>query len=429
MKIERVERIKKTTAVHLAMEAKEALKKITEDFPDNPDTMGYFYSLLHKFYIQGEMPNDCSEVIGTMCIQVPEELIYASGARPVRICSGSYVYDQTGAEFMHAKSCSLVKATLGMLNIKNMPFKDSLSAIVVATTCDQKKKAASMLEDIGYKTYVLEMPSIKDSEEARVYWQSSVKNFAAALEDMSGNRITKKGLSEAVMKANRARAEFRRFNNLRKGAHNLIYGKDAFVVANGYFFDKIEHWTDALAKLNAELEQREAKGVCVANKHAPRILFTGSPAIFPNLKLPLLIEQSGGVIVADEMCSSSRLLYDPISFDEGNLYDMIPAVADRYLKPCTCPCFVKNDDRKRKLKEMAKEFGVDGVVYQAFSGCNPYEMEHKAIAKMLETEGVPMLYIETDYSPEDTGQLSTRVEAFMESIKNRKRSKLQRGIS
>ena len=70
---------------------------------------------------------------------------------------------------------------------------------------------------------------------------------------------------------------------------------------------------------------------------------------------------------------------------------------------------------------MVRGFNVDGVVYQAFSGCHLYEMEHKGIGKMLETEGIPMLYIETDYSPEDTGQLSTRIEAFMESIKARKR--------
>lgn len=430
MEIERLERIKKTTAVHLAMEAKDALKKITEDFPDNPDAMEYFYNLFYKVYCEGESLTPLNPplskggrrgVIGTMCIQVPEELIYAAGARPMRLCSGAYAYDQTGAEFMPAKSCPLVKATLGMLNIKNMSFKDSLSAIVVPTTCDQKKKAVDMLKEMGYKTYTLEMPSVKDTEEARFYWQNSVKNFASALEDISGSRITKKGLNEAVMRTNAARAEFRRFNNFRKSAHPLIYGKDSFVVANAYFFDDIEQWTDALAKLNTELEDRDNRGVSVIDRHAPRILFTGSPAIFPNLKLPLLIEQSGGVIVADEVCSSSRLLYDAVSFDEGNLYDMIPAIADRYLKPCTCPCFAENEDRKRKLLEMVRGFNVDGVVYQAFSGCHLYEMEHKGIGKALEAEGIPMLYIETDYSPEDTGQLSTRIEAFMESIKARKR--------
>jgi benzoyl-CoA reductase/2-hydroxyglutaryl-CoA dehydratase subunit BcrC/BadD/HgdB len=51
----------------------------------------------------------------------------------------------------------------------------------------------------------------------------------------------------------------------------------------------------------------------------------------------------------------------------------------------------------------------------------PYEMEQKAIGDMLSREGIPMLFVETDYSPEDQGQLSTRVEAFIESIKVKRR--------
>jgi benzoyl-CoA reductase/2-hydroxyglutaryl-CoA dehydratase subunit BcrC/BadD/HgdB len=66
-------------------------------------------------------------------------------------------------------------------------------------------------------------------------------------------------------------------------------------------------------------------------------------------------------------------------------------------------------------------FEVDGVVYQALAGCQVYEMEQKSIAEALNAQGIPMLYVETDYSPDDQGQLSTRIEAFLESIKTRKR--------
>jgi benzoyl-CoA reductase/2-hydroxyglutaryl-CoA dehydratase subunit BcrC/BadD/HgdB len=48
-------------------------------------------------------------------------------------------------------------------------------------------------------------------------------------------------------------------------------------------------------------------------------------------------------------------------------------------------------------------------------------MEQRSIAEALSVKGIPMLYVETDYSPDDMGQLSTRIEAFLESIKTRKR--------
>jgi benzoyl-CoA reductase/2-hydroxyglutaryl-CoA dehydratase subunit BcrC/BadD/HgdB len=40
------------------------------------------------------------------------------------------------------------------------------------------------------------------------------------------------------------------------------------------------------------------------------------------------------------------------------------------------------------------------------------------MAERLEKEGIPMLRIETDYSDEDSGQLRTRIEAFLEMIKH-----------
>ena len=88
-----------------------------------------------------------------------------------------------------------------------------------------------------------------------------------------------------------------------------------------------------------------------------------------------------------------------------------------------CPIFTRNDDRKRRLLELAESFAVDGVVYQAFSGCQVYEMEYRSIARTLNDKGIPMLYVETDYSPDDMGQLSTRVEAFIESLKTRSRQR------
>jgi benzoyl-CoA reductase/2-hydroxyglutaryl-CoA dehydratase subunit BcrC/BadD/HgdB len=107
--------------------------------------------------------------------------------------------------------------------------------------------------------------------------------------------------------------------------------------------------------------------------------------------------------------------------DEWLVGDMVDSLADKYLKPCTCPIFTNNLDRHRRLQELAAGFDVDGVVYQAFAGCQVYEMEQRSTADALNANNIPMLYIETDYSPDDMGQLCTRIEAFLESIKTRKR--------
>ncbi len=405
-----------------AREAENVLDHITDRFDDNPQGMEYFYDLFRRVYCKGESLQREGTLVGTTCIHAPEELVYAMGATPMRLCNGSYHYDQIGGDFMPAKSCSLVKATLGMLHSDDaLPGGGRPDLVVNPTTCDQKKKSSVMIQGMGYDVYDLELPPAKDSEEARLYWQRSVRNFSLELGKLTGKKLTRKNLKAAMARTSRAQAAFRALHNLRKSSPSLFLGKDAFLVTNAYFFDDIDRWTEAVEKLIVELKQRQEEGFQAAQRKAPRILFTGSPPIFPNLKLPLLIEEVGGVVVADETCSANRMLYDMTAVDEWRLHDMVDALADKHLKPCTCPIFTDNLDRQRRLLELAESFNVDGVVYQAFSGCQVYEMEQSTIAAALSEKQIPMLYVETDYSHDDMGQLSTRIEAFLESIKTRKR--------
>ncbi len=406
-----------------AREAEKILQHITDRFDDNPQGMAYFYDLFRRVYCRGEALPRTGALVGTTCIHAPEELVYAMGAAPVRLCNGAYHYDQVGSDFMPAKSCSLVKAILGRLCSQDpVPGTGKIDLVVNLTTCDQKKKAGAMIAEMGYPVYDLELPPSKDSEASRRYWQRSVRDFALRLHQLTGKKLKRKNLRAAMARTARAQAAFRTLHNLRTGSPALFLGKDAFLVTNAYFFDDITCWTEAVEKLNAELQVRREEGFQAAQRKAPRILFTGSPPIFPNLKLPLLIEEAGGVVVADETCSANRMLYDMTAVDEWLVGDMVDSLADKYLKPCTCPIFTNTLDRRRRLLELAAGFDVDGVVYQAFAGCQVYEMEQRNTADALNAKSIPMLYVETDYSPEDMGQMTTRIEAFLESIKTRKRT-------
>jgi benzoyl-CoA reductase/2-hydroxyglutaryl-CoA dehydratase subunit BcrC/BadD/HgdB len=48
--------------------------------------------------------------------------------------------------------------------------------------------------------------------------------------------------------------------------------------------------------------------------------------------------------------------------------------------------------------------------------CTPYCVESFQIRELAEKLGVPYMSVETDYSQSDSGQLSTRIEAFMEML-------------
>ncbi|MEN8123947.1 MAG: 2-hydroxyacyl-CoA dehydratase family protein [Bacteroidota bacterium] len=420
--IDRYNRLKKTSTIHYNMEVNQVLSEIIDDFPDKLAGMEYFYNKFRPLEEGKSLYPKDKKLIASMCIHVPIEIIHALDATAVRICSGAYSADAAGSDFLPAKICPMVKSTLGSIYLDMLPGNANPDLVINPTTCDQKKKIGEMEDEIGKEFYVLEVPPSKDSEEARQYWHRSVKKMVKKLEKVTGNRLTRRKLKNSIKMVSMAQAEFRRFMRLRKNAP-VIYGKDALLITNAYFFDDIYNWTKNLTILNDELEERIKQEVNVVGTRAPRILLTGSPSIFPNMRTPILVEKLGGIVVYEEFCSSSRMLSDTVAVDEWFLYDMVPAVADRYLKPSTCPNFTPNDDRIRKILLAMKDYKVDGVVYQTFTGCQLYDMESRKIGQELEKAGYPVLNVELDYNPKDSGQLTTRLEAFMESIKDNKRKR------
>ncbi|MEW6220709.1 MAG: 2-hydroxyacyl-CoA dehydratase family protein [Thermodesulfobacteriota bacterium] len=418
MNDERLARLRHTTGMRLAMEESATLAAIEGDFAGNPQGMGYFYDLFRqgRSLLAGAEP-----LVGTTCIQVPEELIYAVGARPLRLCSGASAHEQVGAELLPAKACPLVKATCGRLALLAPEERQRLALVAVPTTCDQKRKTGELLAADGWPVHSLAVPPASDTEEAHAYWYASIGRLLQRLEEATGNRASVRSLQAAIAKVEAARGAFRRLHALAEARPPVLLGKDALLVASAYQAGDINRWTRAVHELCTELEARVRAGQTACSERAPRLLLAGSPPLFPNLKVPLLLEKAGAVLVGDEACSSCRLLYDRLAFDEAARYDLLPAVADRYLKPCACPCLTPDGNRLRRLTAQAQRLAADGVVYLTFAGCHLFAMEQGTVGSTFAGLGLPMLAIETDFSPEDTGQLSTRVEAFIESIRARKR--------
>lgn len=77
-------------------------------------------------------------------------------------------------------------------------------------------------------------------------------------------------------------------------------------------------------------------------------------------------------------------------------------------------------DKKSLDAKGIEDFLVNGVIYQTFTGCQLYDMESRIVGNFVEKMGISTLFIESDYNPDDFGQLTTRLEAFLDSLKNKK---------
>jgi len=147
---------------------------------------------------------------------------------------------------------------------------------------------------------------------------------------------------------------------------------------------------------------------------------TGSALIWPNMKLLHIIEESGGIVVGDDSCACGQYFYNPVELDEWSMKAMIEAISDKYLLPTVCPIFSQSDDRIDRLLELTEQYKADGVVYHILRLCQLFDFEFTKVSMVLQNKGIPLIKIETEYSEEDTGQIKTRVEAFIEMMEARK---------
>ena len=88
---------------------------------------------------------------------------------------------------------------------------------------------------------------------------------------------------------------------------------------------------------------------------------------------------------------------------------------DRYFK-IDCAVFTPNPSRLDHIRRMVRDYRADGVIQYNIQFCGPYQIESTPVERSLEKDGIPVLRVDTDYSQEDTEQIRTRVEAFVERL-------------
>ncbi len=402
----------------------ENIEHMKQAAPNRPKEMAYFDEIANLFGKRAteiaQAKEEGKKIVGYTCLFAPLELILAADAVPVRVNSGWYDTSKLGDRVVPVEVCPTIRSTIGAKMIELSPFLEQSDALITVLTCDGMTKLSEILGDYT-QVWGMSNPRIKDSAQALKFWNEEIKQIKNNLEKLTGNKINPKNLKKAIQQTQRATRVFRRLQDLRKG-NPVILGRDAMLVNQTYMWDDITRWTEKTEALCDELERRVQNKQWVCPPDTPRVMVTGTPMFWPdNWKLPSLIEEGTprGVLVADELCSSERLLYDPVGIDEWTTDDMLNAIGERYLMASTCPCFTSkdgNEDRINWLLNKIKENKVQGAIYYVVRGCMLYAMEYTRVKRALDKANIPVYYLDTDYTREDVGQLKTRVEAFLEML-------------
>ncbi|MDD3859267.1 MAG: double-cubane-cluster-containing anaerobic reductase [Bacteroidales bacterium] len=388
---------------------------------NRPKGMEYFdfvISEVHSLRIKELMDAKASgrKVIGTFCVFVPEELILAVDGISVGLCAGAELAFDAAEQFIPRNTCSLIKSAFGFKLAKVCPYIEASDLIVGENTCDGKKKAYESYSKLVNNLYVMDLPQVK-SVAGKNLLKEEYLRFKNELEKVSGKKITTESLKKGIEIVNNKRKAMKRLAEIRSANPTPISGLDALLINQIYFYDDPVRFTNSVNALCDELEIRVKEQIGVCKKDTPRILISGCPMAVPNWKIPHIIETSNAVIVGEEMCTGERGTRNLITSNYNTVDQMIDKIVDRYFK-IDCAVFTPNHDRLVHVEEMANQYNADGIIQYNIQFCQPYQNESITNEKQLESLNIPVLTIDTDYSAEDSGQLKTRIEAFIERLKS-----------
>jgi len=348
------------------------------------------------------------KVAGIFCTFTPTEILDAAGFISVGLCGMSDETIPAAESHLPKNLCPLIKSSYGFALTDKCPYTYFSDLIVGETTCDGKKKMYEMLNNIK-PTYILHLPQGHDSDPVTV-WTAELRRFIKYLEEHFDMTITDEMLRDAARKRNEQRSTHLKLMELQKQCPPPLSGMQMYATMEGVGF--VFTHEERVAKLNALRESVESNDDKTTFANAKRILVTGCPIGGVLGKTVKAIEDNGGVVVCFENCSGIKAAYQMVDTEAE---DIVRAIAERYLQ-IGCSVMTPNTERMKMLPKLVEEFKVDGVVEVDLQACTPYCVEAFQIKQLCDSMNVPYLAVETDYSKSDSGQLSTRMEAFLEML-------------
>ena len=351
------------------------------------------------------------KVIGWLCTYIPEEVIHAAGALPIRITGYNQEMElEDGNAYLYINNCSFSRSCLQLGLRKEYDFLDG---VVGGSTCDGARRLFDLWRYYLKPPFfqVMTVPR-KSTERAHELYYSQVEDFKKHLEEFMEIKITDEALLHSITVLNESRFLLKELYELRKLDEPLITGAETMEVLNGSFRMHKEQFNLYLKEMLDDLRKSGT-----GHKAKARLMLIGS--VMTNPEFFKSIEELGVVVVTDELCTSTRYWSDPVILEGAR--NPLFAISRRYLSNFPCARMYPSTDRFDRIVKLAREARVDGIISETIRYCVPYAHDIPLLRDRLEAENLPLLTLDVEYGTSGSGQIRTRVQAFLEMVEARKK--------
>ena len=360
--------------------------------------------------------------VAYVCENTPEPLLNLEGAFSARLRAPRTNSMEMATYYLTSFLCEYSRALLERAMEGGYNFADCM---ITPDGCTMINRASENMEllhtmDEGKENFFyehMEIPMKADDNGLNLFVIQCQNHILKPLREKFGIDTSDAAIRKAVAEHNRVCDLIRAIGDFRKGERPTITGYEFNVITLATY---VAPKYLLIEKLEETLEELKTREPDAKNGFRVRVLVVGSEVDDP--EFIKLVESTGAFVCADRYCYGSFPGRDPITLTDDE--DALTQICRQYMYRGQCPRYMNQDKilgRRSYVDELAKEYSADGILYEQVKFCDPWAYERMVGSHVMHDDyGYPVLSIDRPYNTSGTGQLRTRIQAFIESIEIKK---------
>ncbi len=352
------------------------------------------------------------KVMGHFCNYVPDEILHAAGILSIRILGSP---DPITHADSHLQSyvCKVIRSSLDMGLKGDLDYLDGL---IIPYTCDAMRLLYDLWErNLGGKfLHLLDIPCLIRGDVGHTRFHEEFISFKKALEKHIGKDISNDALSNSIRVHNENRSLLKELYNLRRKEYGVVSCSEAYEAVLSSFTSPKELHSGLLKDL---IKDARAKiGTQRATTQASKVRLHVSGSLITDIKFYEMIEESGGDVISDDLCTGTRFYWDNV-IEADN--EPIDAISDRYFYKLPCACKHPNTDRHEFIFDSVRQGDIHGVIFVMEKYCDAHLYDQPLLHEKLDKMNIPVLVVDSELALSGQEQLRTRIETFINILKRK----------
>ena len=393
--------------------------------------------LKHLIYFERLLENADNELIekqkadggiclGYTCFHIPEVLLNVDKCFSTRLRAPNTGSIDIATYYMSNYTCEYARALLERAIEGGYKFLDALIGVDACSMMNRSMEHFEILQVNDKPNFFVthtDMPFKITDYTIEGYRKQMRIRVLDRLTEVFGVDTSDAAIRKAVEEHNEVCKIIQEIREMRKAENPVITGYE-FHVLNlvTYVCPK----SQILPYLQETLEELKKRKPDKKNPFRARVAIVGSEIDDPNLTK--LIEGCGALVVSDRYCFGSTPGREVIELNDDE--DALTQICRHYMEVSECARYIADEkvlQRRETADRLAKEFGAEGIIYEQMKYCDYWGFERALVSHIMAEEyGWPVLSIDRLYNNGNSGQLRTRVQAFVESLEIKRIHKEQK---